>query len=96
VLVALDGGREIRTEADVAKFESDLASLERLAISTAHPQGGNALSSRGVLDASFRVGGFRNLRVCDASVFPISAGVNPQWTVMALAHACAERMIAET
>jgi choline dehydrogenase-like flavoprotein len=95
VLVALDGGREIRTEADVAAFEAELTSLERLAVSTAHPQGGNALSTRGVLDASFRVGGFSNLRVCDASVFPLSAGVNPQWTVMALAHLCAERMIAE-
>jgi choline dehydrogenase-like flavoprotein len=96
VLLGLDGGREIRTEADVAAFERDLTSLERLVISTAHPQGGNALSGNGVVDDSFCVRGFSNLRVCDASVFPMSAGVNPQWTVMALAHLCGERMIAGT
>lgn len=94
VILGFDGGREIRTEADVAAFERDLTSLERLVISTAHPQGGNALSAGGVVDASFRVRGFSNLRVCDASVFPLSAGVNPQWTVMALAHLCGERLLA--
>lgn len=30
--------------------------------------------------------GFTNLRVCDASVFPTAITVNPQLTVMALAH----------
>jgi choline dehydrogenase-like flavoprotein len=95
ILVGFDGGREIRSEADVRNFERELTSLERLTLSTAHPQGGNALSTRGVLDTTFRVGGFENLRVCDASVFPLSAGVNPQWTVMALAHLCAAQMIRE-
>jgi choline dehydrogenase-like flavoprotein len=95
VYLGLDNGREIRSEADVAAFERDLESLERLAISTAHPQGGNALADGGVVDASFRVRGFSNLRVCDASVFPMSAGVNPQWTIMALAHLCGQRMAAE-
>ena len=93
LLVGFDGGRELRSEADVQAFEHDLTSLERLTLSTAHPQGGNALSSRGVLDATFRVGGFDNLRVCDGSVFPLTAGVNPQWTIMALAHLCAEEVI---
>jgi choline dehydrogenase-like flavoprotein len=40
----------------------------------------------GVVDPSFRVHGLDNLYVCDASVFPSSLGVNPQLTVMALAH----------
>ena len=39
--------------------------------------------------ADFRVRGIENLRVCDGSVFPAVAGVNPQWTIFALAHLCA-------
>jgi len=37
------------------------------------------------VDPEFRVYGYDNLFVCDASVFPGSIGVNPQLTVMALA-----------
>ena len=40
----------------------------------------------GVVDPDFKVYGYDNLFVCDASVFPSSIGVNPQLTVMALAH----------
>ena len=54
-----------------------------------HPQGGNVMSGdreTGVVDESFKVFGYDNLFVCDASVFPTSLGVNPQVTVMSLAH----------
>jgi choline dehydrogenase-like flavoprotein len=60
-----------------------------LMINSAHPQGGNALSrdpSLGVVGPDFRVHGTNNVFVCDASVFPTSITVNPQLTVMALAH----------
>jgi choline dehydrogenase-like flavoprotein len=40
----------------------------------------------GVVDEHFKVYGFENLFVCDASVFPTSLGVNPQITVMSLAY----------
>jgi choline dehydrogenase-like flavoprotein len=59
-----------------------------VALGTGHPQGGNRLSknaSQGVVNPEFRVFGYNNLYVCDASVFPSSIGVNPQLTVMALA-----------
>jgi choline dehydrogenase-like flavoprotein len=70
-----------------------------LSIGTGHPQGGNALSSddgQGVVDPSFRVHGFENLFVCDASVFPSATTVNPQLTVMALADYAAPGIASAT
>jgi choline dehydrogenase-like flavoprotein len=67
-------------------------------LGTGHPQGGNALSldpAEGVVDPeAFAVHGTENLHLCDASVFPTSVGVNPQLTVMALAHLAAGRIAA--
>jgi len=60
-----------------------------LTLGTGHPQGGNAISADpklGVVGPDFRVHGFDNLYVCDASVIPSSLTVNPQLTVMSLAH----------
>jgi choline dehydrogenase-like flavoprotein len=64
---------------------------------TAHPQGGNAISESsdlGVVDPSFKVFGTDNVHVCDASVFPTAITVNPQLTVMALAHLAGSERIA--
>ena len=72
---------------DLVRDDSDLM------VNTSHPQGGNALSANrdeGVVDPSFRVYGYENLFVCDASVFPEPITVNPQLTVMALARYAAE------
>ena len=98
-LAGLDNGRKLQTAADVTQFDRDLLTLEndpgqvyRLRVGTGHPQGGNAMSRDpgiGVIDDQFRLRGFGNLRICDGSIFPASAGVNPQWTIMALAHECA-------
>ena len=68
-----------------------------LLLGSAHPQGGNRMGSdRGacVVDSDCRVYGFKNLYVCDASVFPTALGVNPQLTVMSLATITANRMVA--
>jgi len=77
---------------DRAAIERHIAEIvhrpEDLTLNTAHPQGGNPMSDRrdvGAVDSSFRVHGFANLFVCDASVFPTSIGINPQLTIMALA-----------
>jgi choline dehydrogenase-like flavoprotein len=71
------------------RLRKDIRSSRDISTGTGHPQGGNVLSEdrrSGVVDSGFKVHGFANLFVCDASVFPTSLGVNPQITVMSLAH----------
>jgi choline dehydrogenase-like flavoprotein len=67
-----------------------------MTLGTGHPQGGNALGpdpETGVVSPEdFRVHGYANLYVCDASVFPTSTTVNPQVTVMGLAHLAASKV----
>jgi choline dehydrogenase-like flavoprotein len=66
-----------------------------LLLTSAHPQGGNPVgeqSQGGVVDEDFRVHGFGNLYVTDASVFPSSVAVNPQLTVMGIAQYAAGRI----
>ena len=92
---ALGGGFVMKSAADVPRFDDWFKSTNRVLLSTGHPQGGSAMSDDtriSVVDESFRVRGISNLRVCDASLFPMVTGVNPQWTVMALADHCARVM----
>ncbi len=79
---------EFRSEPELEQLDQYIKDGSDISLGTGHPQGGNALSRdprKGVVDPSFRVHGFENLYVCDASVFPTTIGVNPQLTVMALA-----------
>ena len=65
-------------------------------LGSAHPQSGNKIGTNqadSVVDSDCRVHGFKNLFVCDASVFPTSVGVNPQITVMTVASIVASRII---
>jgi choline dehydrogenase-like flavoprotein len=71
------------------RLRKDVKGSRDISTGTGHPQGGNVMSNdpaTGVVDNQFKVFGFENLFVCDASVFPTSLGLNPQVTVMALAH----------
>ena len=64
---------------------------------TSHPMGGNAVSrdpEKGVVDERFKLRGAEGVYVCDASVFPAAATVNPQLTVMALADYAAPAIAA--
>lgn len=73
---------ELNSLKDLVKDSSELS------LGSGHPMGGNIMSSsseRGVVNPEFKVFGYDNLYVCDASVFPSSTGVNPQLTVMTLA-----------
>ncbi len=74
--------------------------INDLYIGTAHPQGGNAMASRNskygkrrAVSEDFRVFGFDNIFVADASVFPTSITVNPQWTIMALSTLAARSVL---
>jgi choline dehydrogenase-like flavoprotein len=82
-------------ESQLDQLDDYVENSSYLSIGTGHPQGGNAVSrdpGKGVVDPSFRVHGFENLFVCDASVFPTATTVNPQLTVMALANYAAPAM----
>ncbi|MBK9124034.1 MAG: hypothetical protein IPM16_13090 [Chloroflexi bacterium] len=72
---------------DLVKHDYDIL------LGTGHPQGGNAIGSSptdSVIGPDFKVFGYSNLYVCDASVFPTSTTVNPQLTVMTMAHYAAQ------
>lgn len=86
---------EIRSESDLQKIDDHIQKPEDVALSSAHPQGGNPMSNDpgiGVVDTNFKVHGFDNLYVCDASIFPTSVRVNPQLTIMAMATYAAQRI----
>jgi choline dehydrogenase-like flavoprotein len=73
------------------------ATPDRLTMMSAHPQGGLRIDSdpnRGAVRPDFRVHGVENLMVADASLFPSTIVVNPQWTVMALAEVAAGAIVA--
>jgi choline dehydrogenase-like flavoprotein len=87
---------ELRSERDLHVLDQYATHNEGLGLNSAHPQGGNPISrdwTTGVVDPDFRVYGMDNVYVCDASVFPTSVTVNPQLTVMALAHYAADRIV---
>jgi choline dehydrogenase-like flavoprotein len=84
--------------AQLARLDEIVTDSSDIQLGTGHPQGGNSLSldpAEGVVDPEhFLVHGHENLHLCDASVFPTSIGVNPQLTVMGLAHLAADRIAA--
>jgi choline dehydrogenase-like flavoprotein len=80
---------EYRSAAEIDRIHHDVADASDITLGTGHPMGGNAIgsdASNSVIDPEFKVRGYDNIHICDASVFPSALGVNPQLTVMALAH----------
>jgi choline dehydrogenase-like flavoprotein len=96
VLPATQAGLAFTHQDQLDRLDELVVEAEDLSFGSAHPQGGNPMSDDlriGAIDSRFRVHGFGNLRVVDASVFPTSARVNPQLTIMALADVAAQRML---
>ncbi|MFI5263428.1 MAG: GMC family oxidoreductase N-terminal domain-containing protein [Candidatus Kapaibacterium sp.] len=80
---------EFMNSDELANLPNIVQDSSDLTIGTGHPQGGNALSldpKIGVINEEFKVYGYDNIYIADASVFPTSLGVNPQLTVMSLAN----------
>jgi choline dehydrogenase-like flavoprotein len=89
--------RRAQRPQDEQAFLAKVRKGSDLMLSTAHPQGGNAIGKRvgkSVVGPEFRPHEIERLYVADASLFPAGCGVNPQMTAMALAHLAADRLIA--
>ncbi len=87
----------IHSMREISQIDEHVISTKKFSFGSAHPQGGNPMSSdagRGVVDEHFTVHGLENLFVCDASIFPTSVAVNPISTIMALADYAAPRILA--
>jgi choline dehydrogenase-like flavoprotein len=88
------GYEEFTNRAQLEWIDRIALEPQYLALGTGHPQGGNAMSRdprKGVVGPDFRVHGYDNLYIADASVIPSSLTVNPQLTVMGLAHHAAQQ-----
>jgi choline dehydrogenase-like flavoprotein len=91
VMPATFAWNEYMSPAALEDLDAAVRAPGDLLMSSAHPQGGNALGT--VVDPDFRVRDFKNLYLCDASVFPTSVHVNPQLTVMGMAQYAAQRIL---
>ncbi|MBK8551021.1 MAG: GMC family oxidoreductase [Ignavibacteria bacterium] len=104
-ILAMKPGIEIDLSIEnISKFEKSLNDyplrMDDLLIGTAHPQGGNILigdkskhKSMRVLNSKYQVEGFDNVYVADASVFPESMRLNPQWTIMAMSSMASKKIL---
>lgn len=81
---------------DLQKVDKLITSQDDFILGSAHPQGGNRMSDdpkTGVVDSNFKVHGYENIYVCDASVFPSNIRANCQATVMSLSNYFADRLL---
>jgi choline dehydrogenase-like flavoprotein len=91
VMPATFAWHEYRSAAALGELRRRIVETGDLLMTSAHPQGGNALGA--VVDEDFRVRSLENLYLCDASVFPSSVHVNPQLTVMGMAQYASRRIL---
>jgi choline dehydrogenase-like flavoprotein len=93
VMPATVGYRQFGPGDDLARLPDAIRRSGDLLLTSAHPQGGNAVGT--VVDGDFRVDGAANVYLCDASAFPSSVRVNPQLTVMGLAEYASRRILGD-
>lgn len=81
-----------------ARLTLDVPRQQRIQITSGHPMGGCALGGdprRDVVDSRGRSWDVDGLYVADSSILPTSLGVNPCYTVFALARYIADKMVEE-
>lgn len=86
----------LESAAELPRIATSFHAAKEICFGTSHPMGGNPWSEDprlGVVDRDFRVHGFDDLFVCDASIFPTPLGVNPISTIMSVAHYAAARIL---
>jgi len=86
----------IEKPSDLEKIENLKFTYNDLISYSDHTSGGNQFGAdvrRGVTNSSGLVFGTTNVYVADSSLFPTAPGVNPSWTIMALAHHVATRIL---
>ncbi|KAJ5619255.1 glucose-methanol-choline oxidoreductase [Penicillium lagena] len=92
-------GRRNHPDAFLTDIESAKKYLRDTATTTYHPCGTAAMLPKkggGVVDEKLRVYGTTNLRVCDASIFPLIPAANIMSTVYAVAERAAEIIKADS
>jgi hypothetical protein len=87
-------GNVFDSETALARLESRSIAPQRVLATGFHPLGTAGLGR--VVDHELRLIGEPRIRICDGSVLPGPPGVNPQITIMAMAHRLAAQMIGET
>lgn len=86
----------IEKPSDLEKIEKMKFTYNDLVLYSDHTSGGNQFggdAGRGVTEPSGLVFGTTNVYVADSSLFPTAPGVNPSWTIMALARHVATRIL---
>ena len=88
---------EITSERDVDLIDQRLdCQKDIMGFGSSHPQGGCSLGddpTRDTVGPDYKVHGFANLFVSDASLFPRSIRVNPMLSIMAIADQAAQRIL---
>lgn len=87
-------GNVFENELSLARLDARSVASRRVLATGFHPLGTAGLGR--VVDHELRLIGEPRIRVCDGSVLPGPPGVNPQITIMAMAHRLAAQMIGET
>lgn len=96
VYTDMPGAECLRSEADIEQFLNRRWHAGHLSLSAYHPAGSCRMGERADLcpaDSYGRVRGFEGLWVADASLVPTPTVVNPQVTVMMLAHRVADALL---
>ncbi len=89
----------MRRESDVGLLDRARWEPNRVAVFSAHPMGGCAMGrdpEKSVVDARLKVHWLDNVWITDGSVFPTSLGVNPQESILGIAHWAADHIAGAT